>query len=145
MSGPRPEVADAADTVAGPLPLGEAGRQWLSSVQGWAAALVALFAQEARLAGTSLALMLALAIGIAILATAGWIGLVGALMLWILGGDGALAGSGAGIALASASAAWVCWRYLLSVSRNLAFDETRRALFDEGRTVPAPEEVAHGP
>lgn len=105
--------------------------QWKDSGLDLVSGVVDLAAIEARLAGASLASMLAAAIALAVLLASAWLGLCASLFLWIFDAPGYFSITAMAVGGLSLAAGAVCWLVIRLSSRNLEFRETREALFTE--------------
>jgi hypothetical protein len=132
---PKAERATAGgDPPAGPGLLESAGALW-HELRGALHDQLRLAVLETKLAGTSLVVMIAAGVMVALLLVTAWLGLVGAGVLWLIG-----MGVAASMAMLMVVAASVVFALALCYlirrqSRHLQFPATLRSL----RPVPAPD------
>ena len=111
----------------------------LTAVRNTVSGAFELLTLEARRAGITLAFMIGLGLGAAILAVTAWLGLVAALVLWAISlGLGAIVAVLLATVLSlagAAAAAYVC----IKMSKDLLFPSSRRQIAVKvGNTTPQP-------
>ncbi|HUF21429.1 MAG TPA: hypothetical protein VMP00_11855 [Burkholderiales bacterium] len=131
---PKGERAATGELPAASGLLGDASALW-HELRGALHDQLQLAVLEAKLAGTSLATMVAAGVMVALLLVTAWLGLVGAGVLWLIG-----MGVAASIAMLMVVAASVVFALALCYlirrqSRHLQFPATLRSL----RPMPTPD------
>lgn len=98
-----------------------------------------LAALELRLAGISLAVMVVMGLGAALLLVTAWLLIVAAIACWIMVPETAWAGTLAVIAVVNIAAAAVLVVFMKKRSRDLTFARTRRQIAPEHAPAVSPE------